>query len=465
MNPLADLLICGRIHGLHLHLAGSEECHAIGKANSRTVTYEREYGDKPIDRAEMTKILHTADIHLDSPLRSLAMRDEALKEKVQTATRTAFSRIVATAIEEDAAALLISGDLFDGIERSARTGAFLVSQLDLLRDAEVRVFCVKGNHDAENPVTGGIPWPDNVHVFGAAGDKVELEEGVWIHGVSFSGKRAEESLLPKFKAPEEGAVNIAMLHTSLSGAAGHDPYAPCSVADLSDMGFDYWALGHIHKAEIHSKDPWIVMPGTPQGRDIGESGPKSATLITIGDSNRIEEVREIPTSVVEFLNVEVDATGLEDDDSLRDLLRERIQETAEGLESESGAVRVTISGETNMNWRLQRDPEHWTEVVKGISEDTRCLWLDKLALDLSAASARGGRGPVEELRGLMETILDEPAFAKACRSELSAILDELPKERRDALAPDEAASDALARSLAERGVERILALMHEADDE
>ena len=207
------------------------------------------------------------------------------------------------------------------------------------------------------------------------------------------------------------------------------------------------------------------MPGTPQGRDIGESGPKSATLITIGDSNRIEEVRDIPTSVVEFLNVEVDATGLEGDDSLRDLLRARMQEVADGLKSDAGAVRVTISGETDMNWRLQRDPDHWTEVVRGIAEDTRCLWLDKLVLDLSAASAQGGQGPVEELRGLMETVLDEPAFAKAFRGELGAILDELPRERRDALAPNEAASGVLARSLAERGSERILALMRGADEE
>ena len=448
-----------------LQSIGSEGGHAVGETSLRAVTFGCYDGDAPIDRGQMTKILHTADIHLDSPLRSLAMRDEALREKVQTATRAAFSRIVAAAIEEGAAALLISGDLFDSAERSAHTGAFLVNQLDLLRDAGIRVFYLKGNHDAENPVTGGISWPDNVHVFGAAGDKVELEEGIWIHGVSFGGRHAEESLLPKFKAPEEGAVNIAMLHTSLSGAVGHDPYAPCSVADLSDMGFDYWALGHIHKAKIHSKDPWIVMPGTPQGRDIGESGPKSATLITIGDSGRIEEVREIPTSVVEFLDVEIDATGLEDDDALRDLLRARMQEVAGGLESGAGAVRVTISVKTDMNWRVQRDPDHWTEVVRNIAEDTRCLWLDKLVLDLSARSACGGQGPVDELRGIMETVLDEPAFAEACRGALGTILDELPRERRDALAPDEAVGDALARSLAERGAERILAMMHGVDDE
>ena len=464
MNPLACLPICGKHDDWHL--AGSEEGHALGEANMRAVTNGRDDGGIPIDRGQMTKILHTADIHLDSPLRSLAMRDEALKEMVQTATRTAFSRIVAAAIEEGAAALLISGDLFDGDVNSAYTGAFLLSQIDRLREAEIRVFYVKGNHDANSSVTRGFLWPDNVHVFGATGDKVELEEGVWIHGVSFSGKRVEESLLPKFRAPEEGAVNIAMLHTSLSGAAGHDPYAPCSVADLSDMGFDYWALGHIHKAKIHSKDPWIVMPGTPQGRDIGESGPKSATLITIGDSGKIEEVREIPTSVVEFLDVEVDATGLEHDDSLRDLLRERMQEAADGLESESGAARVTISGETELSWRLQRDPDHWTEVVSGIAEDIRCLWLDKLALDLSAGSAPSGQGPVEELRSIMEAVLDEPAFAEACRGELDTIINELQIERnRNALAPDEAARDALARSLAERGAERILALMHGADDE
>lgn len=448
-----------------LQSIGSEGGHAIGETSLRAVTYGRDDGGIPIDRGQMTKILHTADIHLDSPLRSLAMRDEALKEMVQTATRTAFSRIVAAAIEEDAAALLISGDLFDGDVNSAYTGAFMLKQIDRLREAKIEMFYIKGNHDAKSSVTRGFLWPDNVHVFGAAGDKVELEEGVWIHGVSFSGKHAEESLLPKFKAPEEGAVNIAMLHTSLSGAAGHDPYAPCSVADLSDMGFDYWALGHIHKAKIHSKDPWIVMPGTPQGRDIGESGPKSATLITIGDSGRIEEVREIPTSVVEFLDVEVDATGLEHEDSLRDLLRARMQKAAGGLESGAGAARVTISGETELNWRIQRDQDHWREVVSGIAEDTHCLWLDKLALDLSAGSARGGQGPVEELRGLMQTVLDEPAFAEACRGELGAILDELPRERRDALAPDEVAGDAFARSLAERGAERILALMHEADDE
>ena len=168
----------------------------------------------------MTKILHTADIHLDSPLRSLALRDPDLRDQVHTATRSAFTRIIDTAIAESVNALLIAGDLFDGAERSARTAAYLTGQLDRLRDGGIRVFYIKGNHDAENPLTGELSLPDNVHIFDGRGGKVQLSEDVWIHGVSFANRHAPESLLPKFPAPVAGAINIAMLHTSLAGSWG-----------------------------------------------------------------------------------------------------------------------------------------------------------------------------------------------------------------------------------------------------
>lgn len=209
----------------------------------------------------MTKILHTADIHLDSPLRSLALRDPDLRDQVHTATRSAFTRIIDTAIAESVNALLIAGDLFDGAERSARTAAYLTGQLDRLRDGRIRVFYIKGNHDAENPLTGELSLPDNVHIFDGRGGKVQLSEDVWIHGVSFANRHAPESLLPKFPAPVAGAINIAMLHTSLVGAAGHDPYAPCTVNDLVAAGFDYWALGHVHRRQVHAESPWVVLPG------------------------------------------------------------------------------------------------------------------------------------------------------------------------------------------------------------
>ena len=405
------------------------------------------------------KILHTADIHLDSPLRSLALREPGLRDRIQTASRTALTRIVDVALAEDVAALLIAGDLFDGAERSARTAAFLALQLDRLRERGIRVFYIKGNHDAENPLTGELSLPDNVHVFDGRGSKVQLADGLWIHGVSFSGRHAPNSLLPKFPAPVEGAINIAMLHTSLGGAEGHDPYAPCSVGELTAAGFDYWALGHVHRRQVHSQAPWVVMPGMPQGRDIGESGPKSATLVTIGDTIGIKEVT---TSAVEFRQVQIDATETESDDDLREVLRRRLREMAGNLESDSAVIRLVLTGRTPRRWQILRDQDVWTDTAAQFALETGVLWLDKLLFDLTE-SAAPGPGPTDELAEIMKTIWEEPGFAETCRADIEGILRELPPGQRARLMPDEAAMDQLAQRLAKIGAARILARMKGAD--
>ncbi len=405
------------------------------------------------------KILHTADIHLDSPLRSLALREPGLRERVRTASREALARIVDVALAEEVAALLIAGDLFDGAERSARTAAFLALQLDRLRERGIRVFYIKGNHDAENPLTGELSLPDNVHVFDGRGSKVQLVDGLWIHGVSFAGRHAPNSLLPKFPAPVEGAINIAMLHTSLGGAEGHDPYAPCAVGELTAAGFDYWALGHVHRRQVHSQAPWVVMPGMPQGRDIGESGPKSATLVTIGDTIGIKEVT---TSAVEFRQVPIDATGTESDDDLREVLRRRLREMADNLESDSAVIRLVLTGRTPRRWQILRDQDVWTDTAAQLALETGILWLDKLLFDLSE-SAAPGPGPTDELAEIMKTIREEPGFAETCRADIEGILRELPPGQRAGLMPDEAAMDQLAQRLAEAGTARILARMKGAD--
>lgn len=403
----------------------------------------------------MIKILHTADVHLDSPLRSLALRDSELRDRVRIASRAAFTRIVDTALAEDVAALLIAGDLFDGAERSARTAAFLMVQLERLRESGIRVFYIKGNHDAENPLTGELSLPDNVHVFEGRGGKVQLVDGVWIHGVSFANRHAPESLLPKFPPPVDGETNIAMLHTSLSGAAGHDPYAPCTLNDLGAAGFDYWALGHVHRRQVHSQAPWVVMPGTPQGRDIGELGPKSATLVTIGETIEIEEV---PTSAVEFLQVKIDATDTESDDALRDLLRRTLRDTVRGLASENAVIRLELTGRTPRRWQVLRDQDVWTDTAAQYARETGILWLDKVVFNLSD-STPPGHSATDELAEIMKAIREEPGFTETCRAEFEDILKELPPLRRAELMPDEGAMGQLAQRLAATGVERILARM------
>ena len=404
----------------------------------------------------MIRLLHSADIHLDSPLKSLALRDAALAGRVRAATRAAFARIVDLALAERVAAVLIAGDLFDGAERSARTAAFLTAQLDRLRATGIRVFYIKGNHDAENPITGEVELPENVHVFDGRGGKVQLAPDLWIHGVSFAGRHAAESLVPKLPAPVAGAVNIAMLHTSLAGAAGHDVYAPCTLAELKAQGFDYWALGHVHQRQVHARDPWIVMPGMPQGRDMGEAGVKSVTLITIADGIGVSEV---PVSVVEFTRCDLDVSGLESDADLRDALRAALGAVAEGLRSDDGIVRVTLQGATARRWQLLRDRDVWAETASELARETGRLWLERLEMELAEPDGRAGAGATDELAQLMETIAAEDAFAGMLRAELEAVLAELPPQRRAALIPDAAAARALAATQSRAGADWILARM------
>lgn len=408
------------------------------------------------------KILHTADIHLDAPLRSLALRDETLRDAVRAATRAALTRIVDVALLERVTALLIAGDLFDGRARSARTAAFLTAQLDRLRDADIPVFYIKGNHDAENPITGALDLPDNVHVFDARGGKVQLAEDLWIHGVSFADRHAPESLLPRFPPPVPGAVNIAMLHTSLAGAAGHDTYAPCTLGDLSGAGFDYWALGHVHKRQIHGTAPWVVMPGMPQGRDIGEAGPKSATMLSVAEG-RIE-VAEVPTSVVEFTAASLDISEIDGNDALRAALRTHMRGVADALTGEAGVIRLTLTGTPKRHWQILRDQDMWTETAANLMQETGRLWLDKLRFEIDAlGGSESTTSATQELAALMAGIRQEPGFAATARAAIDEVTGDLPQSVRMALLPDEAAADALADRLGDNGARRVLARMKGAE--
>ena len=391
------------------------------------------------------------------------MRDESLSEAVEAATRASFEKIIDTAIDEQAIALLIAGDLFDGKQRSARTAVFLTRQLDRLRDSNIRVFYIKGNHDAENTLSGAIDLPDNVHVFSGRGEKLQLTDNIWIHGVSFTQSHAPDSLLPKFSSPVPGAINIALLHTSLAGSAGHDVYAPCSVNALKDSGFDYWALGHVHKRQVHSKAPWVVMPGMPQGRDIGEAGAKSATLLQIDDGKI--NISEIPTSAVEFISESLHIKTVENDDSLKSLLRDAMQHAASGLSAAAGVVRLTLTGSPAIHWQILRDGDYWREQAAELARETDRLWLDKLVFNIEAPNTENSASATDELAIIIEQIRNETSFVHAAMKQVEELLGELPRELRAKLLSDESRLQTLTAELSKAGAQQVLARMKGTDSQ
>ena len=387
-----------------------------------------------------------------------------MQEKVQGASRNAFTRIVEQALEQQVAAVLISGDLFDRTARSAKTAAFLLAELTRLKEAGIKVFYIKGNHDAENPLTGETTLPDNVYVFDGDGDKVQLEgHEVWIHGVSFKEKKAEKSLLGKFAAPVTDAINIGLLHTSLNGSASHDVYAPCSVQELIDTGFNYWALGHIHKRQVHCEAPWIIMPGIPQGRDIGEPGPQSATLITIDEGGI--STSEFRTSSIEFTTLLLDVDALEDATALQAFATSALQKHADALQSADGVVRVRLQGQSAFRWQWLRDRDQWEETFKLACRGTGRLWMEKLVFEIAdTPKTVTDKSALGELAELMSAIREEDATVEKSITLIEEVLSGLPPSVRSKLLPTEEAQRTLAAMLSEQGEEQMLAIMKGVGD-
>lgn len=152
------------------------------------------------------RFVHAADIHLDSPLRSLALRDPELASLIGNATRKASVRIVDLCLDEQVDALLLAGDLYDGEQTSMKTARFLAEQLRRLSDAGIQTFIIRGNHDALSRITKELVLPESVKVFGGWAEAVPVKRDagafpVVVHGLSFTHPQAPESLLSKYKPP------------------------------------------------------------------------------------------------------------------------------------------------------------------------------------------------------------------------------------------------------------------------
>ena len=413
------------------------------------------------------RFVHAADIHLDSPLRSLALRDPDLAELIGNATRHAFVRIVDLCLDEQVDALLLAGDLYDGDQTSMKTARFLANQVRRLDEAGIRVFIIRGNHDALSRITKELVFPDTVKVFGGRAEAVTLETvnsgiPVAIHGLSFAHPQAPDSLLPRYKAPVEGAVNIGLMHTSLAGSAGHDPYAPCSVADLQATGFRYWALGHIHKRSVVAGDCTIVMPGMPQGRDANEAGPKSVTLVTVADDGSVE-IEERLTSLAQFERVGVDLTGIEDWRDVAAAITRALEHARSEAVSEHIVARLTLTGASPLAWRVRRETDllH-TEAADRASVIGNC-WIEKLEVACEPPRVVDGPtvDPIAELRQLIDDgVLRSEAYRAEAANVAEELRSQLPPECRHLLGVDEAGFAAALERLAAAGANDVLARLH-----
>jgi DNA repair protein SbcD/Mre11 len=330
---------------------------------------------------KMFKFIHAADVHLDSPLRGLSRYESAPAESIRDACRRAFVNLVDLAIEEKVAFVLLAGDLYDGDWKDYSTGIFFSQQIGRLGQHNILVFTVAGNHDAANRMTKSLDSPANMTILSSRkAETIEIENlSVVLHGQSFATQHVDENLATKFPAAEKGMFNIGLLHTSLDGREGHDVYAPCSATDLRSKGYNYWALGHIHKQEFVSEDPWIVFPGCIQGRHIRETGAKGGVLVTVVDG-AVSAVDKYPLDVLRWVECHVELTDVYEMRDVLERTRKSIENERTLADGRPMAMRIRFEGSTSISEELAAYPERLEQQIKALGAEVAGdeLWIERV---------------------------------------------------------------------------------------
>lgn len=334
------------------------------------------------------QFIHAADIHLDSPLQGLERYDDAPVAEVRVAPRKAFENLVQLAIEEEVAFVLLAGDLYDGDWKDYRTGIFFVAQMKKLEAAGISVHLVSGNHDAVSQITKKLSLPGNVTHYASRKPQTVLlpEFGAAIHGQSFAGRSVSEDLSAGYPDGEPGRLDIGLLHTSLDGREGHAPYAPCSAEGLRTKGYEYWALGHVHRREVVSEDPWIVFPGNLQGRHAKEIGGKGCSLIRVEDG-AIVDVAHRDLDVVRWARVHVDLSDVTDVEDSLDAVGDALEEEVEAAEGRLVAARLVLEGATAVHDDLRRESERFVHEYRSLASGLSGagVWLEKVVFETRRA--------------------------------------------------------------------------------
>ncbi len=391
------------------------------------------------------RIIHTADLHLDSPF---AGRTEEIRRRLRDASRDAFRRVVDLALSERVDAVVVAGDLFDGEGFSFGTERFLFSELARLAKGRVRVVYATGNHDAAARARRALSleWPENVLV--AAGPKprrltVLSRDGNPVGAITAAGHhtdRETNDLSAAFERIPGSLPEVAVLHSQVRDARfseHHGLYAPSDLGRLKASGFDAWLLGHVHTHQVLSNVPLVCYSGTPQGRGFGEPGARGCLLIDVSDRGAPSATFH-ETAPLRFTTIRV--TGLEEARSFDSLVRRVIEcwESERTLDPASDVewiVRVELEGPTPLAHALRQPDDLDTlrdEIEAALDVSDIELWSRRTHTPVRVADHTGRDDALGEALRLVQGLRSGTESLDTVRPKPPAGLDVGRGEEEDA---------------------------------
>ena len=331
----------------------------------------------------MVKLIHTADLHLDSAFRSRFTKEEA--ENRRQKQLMAWKELLSFAVEKKVQGILIAGDLFDSPVVSHGTMDFFLSTIS--EHPEISFFYLRGNHDTENTFCYQENLPKNLFLFSEKGKKYRLNDRLLLAGVEYgtkdisfgenegatqgAGQAAEQGVgqenahgaevlskseseseeESKFLKLKEEDCNILLLHGALyqgtpKGEAVQGEEG-IFLKNLEKLPLSYIALGHIHKGgegKLNNGALWAY-PGCLQGRGFDEEGERGFLYLKVEEEKKEIHKEFIPIKQGEFRILEIEL--LEDEGTLACLKKIEDEMEKAGISKED-SLRIILKGKKGL---------------------------------------------------------------------------------------------------------------------
>jgi len=306
----------------------------------------------------MLRILHTGDVHLDSPFSGL---DPSFAEVRRNELRAAFTSMLHYAKCEKVDMILIAGDLFDAQFVTRETLALIKREFESVK---CPIIISPGNHDSvsESGVWRRGVFPDNTYIF--TKDTLEYfdfpELGARVWGWAFTSHNMEASPLAGMHADFEG-VNILCAHGDLTSARSLS--CPLTVRELEAFGADYAALGHVHNPKEYTER--IAYCGCLEGRAFDETGIKGALDVII-DGSRVLK-KKVRFSKRRYETASLDVYGADSNTELAKRIGDFIISEHYGDDT---ILRLTLKGEVSPAFTVN------TAVLEGASDRVFALKVE-----------------------------------------------------------------------------------------
>ena len=259
------------------------------------------------------KFVHIADLHLDSPFTTISDRaDLGMQRRLEQ--REALKKVVDFIKENEIEYLFISGDLYEQ-EYIRESTIKYVNDL-FKKIPKTKIYITPGNHDPyiKNSYYALFNWNNNVKIFTQNVEKIENDE-IDIYGFGFNNFEMRENQLENIKIENNNKINILITHGDITDSI----YNPMNINLLKNKGFDYVALGHVHKRDDSSN---IVYPGSLISLGFDELGEHGMIVGEIINKKLFKKF--IPIDNREFIEKEINISDIYSEEELIEKINNEI---------------------------------------------------------------------------------------------------------------------------------------------